>query len=374
MASGYPNICIQGVSCMKRKLQVAQFGCGKMSAYTMRYVYEKGGEIIAAFDQNPAVIGKDIGDIIGTGKKGVRVLDVREADKTLASLKPDACIITTMSLMKDLRSAFLVCAKNGINAISTCEEAFFPWNSSFAITKEIDDLAKKNSCTICGAGYQDVFWGNLIATLAGATHNIRKIRGKSSYNVEDYGIALAQVHGAGLDLAAFAKEIAAADNISPAERQALIDKGEFLPSYMWNVNGWLCERLGLTVKSQTQKCIPQTCRKDLRSETLGMTIPAGHATGMSAVVTTETEEGISIETECIGKVYAPEEFDQNDWTLMGEPDTQVVINRPATVELTCATIVNRLPDVINAEPGYITTDKMPTNRYRVKPLDAYVNR
>ena len=86
------------------------------------------------------------------------------------------------------------------------------------------------------------------------------------------------------------------------------------------------------------------------------------------------EEGISIETECIGKVHAPEEFDQNDWTLMGEPDTQVVINRPATVELTCATIVNRLPDVINAEPGYITTDKMPTNRYRVKPLDAYVNR
>ena len=357
---------------MERKLRVAQYGCGKMSAYTMRYVYEKGAEIVAAFDQNPTVVGKDIGDIIGTGPKGVIIHHSDEADRVLSSTKPDACIITTMSLMKDTISAFMVCAKNGVNAISTCEEAFFPWNSSPSITKEIDDLAKANNCTICGAGYQDVFWGNLIATLAGSTHTIKKITGKSSYNVEDYGIALAKCHGAGLDLKAFEKEIASADDISEEERKALIDKGEFLPSYMWNVNGWLCSKLGLTVISQTQKCVPHTYPADLHSKTLGMTIKAGDATGMSAVVTTETEEGITIETECIGKVYAPEEFDCNDWIIQGEPDTQVTINRPATVELTCATIVNRLPDIINAPSGYVTTDKMPTNAYRVKPLNCYV--
>lgn len=356
------------------KLRVAQFGCGKMSVYTMRYVYEKGAEIVSAFDNNPAVIGKDIGEIMGLAKKGVIVRDAGEADAAFASDRPDACIITTMSLMSDLRDAFMLCARNGVNAISTCEEAFFPWNSSPAITREIDELARETGCTICGSGYQDVFWGNLIATLAGATHTIRKIRGKSSYNVEDYGIALAQVHGAGLDLESFQREIAAADEISAAERQALIDKGEFLPSYMWSVNGWLAARLGLSVTSQIQKCVPQTHTSDLHSTTLDMTIPAGHATGMSAVVTTETAEGITIESECIGKVYAPDEFDQNDWTIFGEPDTQVVINRPATVELTCASVVNRLPDLINAEPGYTTTDRMPTNSYRVKPLHEYVAR
>lgn len=354
------------------KLRIAQYGCGKMAKYTMRYVYEKGGEIVATFDVNPEIIGKDIGEIMGGPAKGVKVRDAAEADAVLASLKPDACIITTMSLMRDIRDALLVCAKNGVNAITTNEEAIFPMNSSPSLTREVDALAKKTGCTISGSGYQDVFWGNLIATLAGAMHKINTIRGSSSYNVEDYGIALAKAHGTGLNLADFEKEIAAADNISPAERQKLIDQGEFLPSYMWNVNGWLAERLGLTVKSQVQKCVPQTYDKELHSETLGMTIPAGHATGMSAVVTTETEEGVTLETECVGKVYAPEEFDRNDWTLYGEPDTQVVINRPATVELTCATIVNRIPDLINAAPGYVTTDLMPVNSYRVKPLEAYL--
>ncbi len=354
------------------KLRIAQYGCGKMAKYTMRYVYEKGGEIVAAFDVNPEIIGKDIGEIMGGPAKGVKVRDAAEADAVLASLKPDACIITTMSLMRDIRDALLVCAKNGVNAITTNEEAIFPMNSSPSLTREVDALAKKTGCTISGSGYQDVFWGNLIATLAGAMHKINTIRGSSSYNVEDYGIALAKAHGTGLNLADFEKEIAAADNISPAERQKLIDQGEFLPSYMWNVNGWLAERLGLTVKSQVQKCVPQTYDKELHSETLGMTIPAGHATGMSAVVITETEEGVTLETECVGKVYAPEEFDRNDWTLYGEPDTQVVINRPATVELTCATIVNRIPDLINAAPGYVTTDLMPVNSYRVKPLEAYL--
>lgn len=356
---------------MDKKITIAQYGCGKMSKYIMRYVREKGAEVVAAFDVDPNVIGKDIGEITGDKPYGVVVKDAKNAEKILAALKPDVCIITTLSLMKDVEDAFTICAKSGVNAISTCEEAFYPWNSSPQITTQLDKLAKENNCTLCGSGYQDVFWGNLITTIAGSTHKITKIKGSSSYNVEDYGIALAKVHGAGLDLEAFNKEIASADNISAEERDELIKKGEFLPSYMWNVNGWLCDRLGLTVKGQIQKCVPCTHKEDIYSDTLKMNIPAGHATGMSAIVVTETEEGVTIESECIGKVYAKDEFDKNDWTIFGEPDTQVTINRPCTVELTCAAVVNRLPEVIKAPAGYVTTDKMITNKYKVNALNEY---
>ena len=266
----------------------------------------------------------------------------------------------------------MLCAELGINAITTCEEAFYPINSNPELTKKIDELAKKNNCTITGSGYQDIYWGQLVSSIAGSTQTIKKIKGSSSYNVEEYGIALAKAHGAGLDLATFEKEVASSDNISNEARQELINKGEFLPSYMWNVNGWLCSKLGLTPISQVQKCVPQTYKEDIFSSTLNMTVKAGDATGMSAVVTTETKEGITLETECIGKVYSKEDFDKNEWTIEGEPNTTIVVERPSTVELTCASIVNRLPDVINARAGYVPTEEISELQFKVKPLNEYV--
>ena len=357
---------------MERKVRVVQYGTGKMSIYTMRYVYEKGGEIVGAVDVNPNVIGKDIGEIMQTEKKGVTVVSASDAEEMLKQTKPDICIITTMSLLKDLEEPLMLCAKLGINAITTCEEAFYPWNSNPELTQKIDELAKQNNCTITGSGYQDIYWGELISALSGSTQTIKKIKGSSSYNVEEYGIALAQAHGAGLNLKDFEEQIASADNISQEERQKIIKSGEFLPSYMWNVNGWLCSKLGLTVTGQTQQCVPQTYKEDIFSSTLNMTVKSGDATGMSAVVTTNTKEGIVIESECIGKVYSKEDFDKNEWTVIGEPETTLVISRPATVELTCATIVNRIPDVINSPAGYVTTEKMGNLEYRVKALNEYI--
>ncbi len=357
---------------MERKIRVVQYGTGKMSVYTMRYVYEKGAEIVGAIDVNPAVIGKDIGEIMKSENKGVKVVGIENAEQMLKETKPDIVIVTTMSLIKDVEEALMLCAKLGINAITTCEEAFYPENSNPGVTERLNEMAKSTNCTITGSGYQDIYWGQLISSIAGSTHKITKIKGSSSYNVEDYGIALAKAHGAGLTLEDFDKEVAAVDRISSEERQAMINSGEYLPSYMWNVNGWLCAKLGLTVKSQTQKTIPQVYDKDIDSSTLGMVVKAGDATGMSAVVTTETEEGITIESECIGKVYSEEDFDKNEWTIIGEPETTLIINRPNTVELTCASIVNRIPDVINSKAGYVPTEGMGELNYRTKPLNEYV--
>lgn len=357
---------------MERKVRVVQYGTGKMSVYTMRYVYEKKAEIVGAVDVNPAVIGKDISEIMGGEKRGVSVTSVENAEQMLKEVKPDIVIVTTMSLFSDVEEALMLCAKLGINAITTCEEAFFPANSNPVLTEKLDKLAKQNNCTITGSGYQDIYWGELISAIAASTHTIKKIKGSSSYNVEDYGIALAKAHGSGLTLQEFEDQVAIVDKISDEERQKLINNGEYLPSYMWNVNGWLCSKLGLHVISQTQKTLPHTYKEDIYSSTLEMTIKAGDATGMSAVVTTETEEGITLETECIGKVYSKEDYDKNEWTIEGEPETTIVVARPATVELTCATIVNRIPDVINGKPGYISSDKLDELKYRVKPLNEYV--
>lgn len=356
---------------MKRKIKIFQIGCGKMSKFILPYAIEKNCEIVGAVDNDPKRIGTDVGTLFGS-PIGIKIEESSRLEELLKETKPDIAILTTMSVLNDIGSTLRICASCGINTITTCEEAFFAKNSNPTLFEEIDRLAKATDCTIVGSGYQDIFWGNLITTMASSTHNITKITGSSSYNVEDYGIALADAHGAGFTKERFEKEIASVDNISEEERKKLIENRQFMASYMWNVVGWLADKLNLHITKMNQKCIPIMAEEDMESETLNMTVKKDFVRGMSAVVTAETEENIAIEAECIGKIYTKEEFDQNEWTIHGTPDTTLVINRPQTAELTCADIISRIPDVINASSGFLATSELPEPKYPVKDLNDYV--
>lgn len=345
-------------------MKVVQVGCGKMSVFTMRYVLERGGELAGAYDIAQSRIGKDIGEIIGGAPRGVKVEDVRDLDASLRRIKPDIAIITTQSLLSSIKPLLETLAKNHVNAVSICEEMFYGWDSSPQIAQELDKIAKENGVTFTGSGYQDVSWGSMPLAMVATAASFTKIHGISSYDLEDYGLETASQHGAGLTMAEFNEKIIQVNTVSNEEYEALAKKGAFLPGYMWPVNGWIASALGLHVSKRYQRGEATTHPRDLYSKTLGRSIPAGDATGLKTITTFETEEGVTIVTECIGAVFAEDEYDVNEWRIEGEPNMRFLMERPATVEMTCACAVNRLPDIIAAEPGYITSEKMADLKFR----------
>lgn len=345
-------------------MKVVQVGCGKMSVFTMRYVLERGGELAGAYDIAQSRIGKDIGEIIGGAPRGVKVEDVHDLDASLRRIKPDIAIITTQSLLSSIKPLLETLAKNHVNAVSICEEMFYGWDSSPQIAQELDKIAKENGVTFTGSGYQDVSWGSMPLAMVATAASFTKIHGISSYDLEDYGLETASQHGAGLTMAEFNEKIIQVNTVSNEEYEALAKKGAFLPGYMWPVNGWIASALGLHVSKRYQRGEATTHPRDLYSKTLGRSIPAGDATGLKTITTFETEEGVTIVTECIGAVFAEDEYDVNEWRIEGEPNMRFLMERPATVEMTCACAVNRLPDIIAAEPGYITSEKMADLKFR----------
>lgn len=112
---------------------------------------------------------------------------------------------------------------------------------------------------------------------------------------------------------------------------------------------------------------------DTPSRSLGRVIDAGSLLGVIGTATVTSHEGPRFTFEQSGCVYGPSQSDVNEWIVRGEPEELRLRNDRAPTRLaTCTQVVNRIPDVIAARPGFVTAADLPRPRYGHFPSHSYL--
>lgn len=341
------------------KVKAVVYGAGTIGRDVARLMLDKGVIITDAIDIEN--VGEDLGSLLDIERDlNVEIRD--DADAVLDETGADIALISVATKMGNVGPHIEKCLEAGLNVITSSEEASYPWSTAPGITAKLDRVAKENGVTVTGSGMQDIFWANLVTTLTGASHEIDSVEGRLSVNVDELGEMVADFYAVGRE------EDEIREMIEAGEDFPLGDEVDFLFMDLENQ----ISALGLTTKSFNKVVEPITLDKDIESEALGETIPAGDLIGLDITFEVETQEGIMFKGTQTAKVYQEGDQDYNEWVIKGEPDIHVRNENPPTLLGTSTQIVNRIPDVINAKPGFVTIDQLPMPKCKVRSLEHYI--
>ncbi len=192
-----------------KPIRVLQWGLGAMGSGMARLMLDKVGlQIVAAVDGRPDFLGKDLGEILGVGKKlGVTVTNKPET--VLKKKDVDIVIIATTSWLKDQIPDLRKIIGAGINCISIAEEMSDPYAQSPKLAKELDELAKENGVTILGTGVNPGFVLDLlVVALTGGNHTVTRIEASRVNDLSPYGPTVMNSQGVGTTPDAFRAGVA----------------------------------------------------------------------------------------------------------------------------------------------------------------------
>jgi len=340
-----------------RRIKAIVYGVGAMGKLITRYMVEKGVNIVGAIDIAPDIVGKDLGEVAGLGYP-LNVKISSNADAVLSEQEADIAVVAFGSEMERTYLHLERCIENGLNVITITPNASYPWIHFPELASKLDKLAKKHGVTICGGGNGDFYLINAVSLLTGVCHSIESITLNSKLNVDDFGQAGTEACHVGCTKDEFYQKT----------------KGKELPNeYMIPLENVIAD-LGLTIKKAQQHVEPMTDNVDLKCKSLGKIVKRGEVTGVFEKVEIDTEQGIRFRAECILKLYNKDDEDIREWSVKGVPDTHLKFGKFANAITTCTQIVNRIPDIINSEPGFITPEMLPKLKFRAFPLQYYLKK
>jgi 4-hydroxy-tetrahydrodipicolinate reductase len=326
-----------------RKTRVILFGVGAVGTLIAKFLAEKEGiEIVGAIDIAKDKIGKDLGEVLGVKRLGIKISN--NVDETLSKVKADVAIHATTSYLKDAYPQIASLIKRGIKVISTCEELSYPYHTEPKIARELDALAKKYNTTVLGTGINPGFlMDTLVITLTAVCQKIEKIEAIRVMDASKRRLPFQKKIGAGLTAEEFKQKIESKQitgHVGLEQSIAMI-----ADALAWKLN-----------KIVTEPVEPVIAKKPVKSQFIE--IKAGEVAGLKqkAKGIIENEEVITLEFQAY--LGAEEEYDAI--TIRGVPEVRQRIQPCIHGDIgTVAMVVNAIPKVIKARPGLLTMKDLP---------------
>jgi 2,4-diaminopentanoate dehydrogenase len=323
-------------------IRLMHFGLGPIGAAVAAQVADRPGfKIVGAIDIDPAKAGRDVGDVVGVGRKlGIKVSD--NAKKALRSTKPDVVVLCTSSSIKEIlpQVELILDAKKPI--VSTTEELAYPGYTHIRQARQIHAWAKKAKVAVLGTGVNPGFaMDALPIALTAVCERVDRVVVNRIQDARIRRLPFQQKIGAGLTTEQFQKKV---------------DDGSVRHVGLTESIAMIADALGWTLDRITDDIQPKLASVTVSSEFLA--VDPGYVCGIiqDGVGYRKTEPVIRLHMEAY--LGAPESYDSVD--VEGSPRLSMKLAGGIHGDVATASIVvNSIPKVLNAPPGLHTMRDLP---------------
>jgi hypothetical protein len=328
-----------------KTIKIVSYGIGVIGKRLATHLLTKEGiEIVGAIDVNPAIVGKDLGEVLGQEKIGIIISS--DVDKVLSETKPDIVCHTTMSYLRQTYDQFAGILNHGINIISTCEELGYPYVEEEAteLAKKLDKLAKEKGATMLGTGINPGFlMDTLPIFLSGPCEQVESMYIARQMDAATRRIPFQKKIGAGMTVKEYRDAI---DNHKITGHVGLEQSMQMIADAL----GWTLDEI------KVDQPEPVTFDHEVKSDAIK--VPAGYAAGGKQMAYGISGGKKLITMDFKAYIGADEEFDIvsiKGVPLINNKITPCVHGDHGTIAMT----TNMIPHVINAEPGLKTMAELP---------------
>jgi len=311
---------------------------------TTKYLREKGVDVVAAYVRTTE--GKDFS---APELQGVRIC---RPDEPFEPFGADIALMTHCSRLADLFEPAAKAARAGLDVLTIAEDAFEPFyiDTETARARELDAIFRANGRTLASVGVQDTFWFAQPLSFLASVQRLDRIIGRNICDLSAFGSAGQHAGQMGLT----ADEFHAQGHGAVSDHRGIFEVA-LRP---------LCRALGLAVLSTKVTNEPVLAEADMPVARLGRTIRKGTTCGMMERVVFELQGGVVAEGQFIMRFLPEGEGAFNEWVVEGLPGMNMRTDNFHGDVITCASLVNRVRDVMDAEPGFLSVDQLRAPRYQ----------